>query len=153
MLDKPVHRKFPIEWVVVLVDEGAEALRIAQQPARPAVPGRELPWVGVKMDDLPLASVSSWHPSPRSKGDSSPTRAAMRASMGRGGGWGGTKRRLGTNHPRWGYDCTRMDNESATATLIRIISPCGLFGNFDAIIICPRILLQGVPAQRPSVRL
>lgn len=39
---------------------------------------------------------------------------------------------------------TRMDNESATATLVRIISPCGLFGNFDAIIICPRILLQGV---------
>lgn len=34
---------------------------------------------------------------------------------------------------------------SATATVIRIISPCGPFGNFDAIIICPRILLQGVP--------
>jgi hypothetical protein len=51
----------------------------------------------------------------------------------------GGNRRLG-RPPSSGCDHSRIMN--ATATLIPIISPC-CFWKFDAIIICPRILLQG----------
>lgn len=93
------------------------------------------------MDDLPLASVSSWHPSPRPKVDLSPTRAAMRGGQGRGG----NQTPFGTNPLVRAVIAVRIT--SATATLIPIIYPnvVAFCVKFDAIIICPRNPTGRVP--------
>lgn len=100
------------------------------------------------MDDLPLASVSSCHPSPRPKVDLSPTRAAMRGGQGRGG----NQTPFGTNPLVRAVIAVRIT--SATATLIPMIYPhvVAFCVKFDAIIICPRkSYWQGSQRRGPSV--